>query len=340
VLLLIASATLPGQNERARMLARIARYGVACDAILLVIAAAAGFLYERNASRRDAELYRPPGRLIDIGGYKLHIHCEGSNGPTVVLEYGLEGSYLDWRLVQPELARFTRVCAYDRAGYGWSDPSPRARIPSAMAEELHSLLHAAGEPSPYILVAHSFASYNAVMFAHQFPNEMRGLVLVDGPPALSHYPCPLRRLVTTRAMQFLIPLGLPRWRGWCGGAAPSDLRGEKQAITCRPSLYATYYRENAERPASAQQIRAITSLGDIPLIVIARDPSFPYVVEGAEWELIQKQKLSLSTHAELVVATGSGHDIPLRRPDLIISAVKKIAAQSPGTGGHPGKSGR
>jgi pimeloyl-ACP methyl ester carboxylesterase len=319
------------------VLARLVRYVVGCELALVLLLAFTGFLYERQASRRERALYRPPGRRIDVGGYRLHLHCGGSGGPTVVLEYGLEASYLDWHLVEPEIARFTRVCVYDRAGYGWSDPSPRMRVPSVMADELHALLVAAGEKAPYLLVAHSFGSYNAVMFAHKFPQEVLGLVLVDGMSTLSNFPFALRKRISLRVMEALMPFGVPRWRGWCGGTGPRDLRGLKQAISCRRSLYRTFYRENDSLARSAEEVRAIPTLGQVPLIVIARDPSLSAGDRG-RWELIQKQKLGLSTQAELIVASGSGHDIPLRRPDLIISAVKKLAAQIPSTGGHPGNS--
>ena len=150
----------------------------------------------------------------------------------------------------------------------------------------------------------------------------------------------MRKRISLLGIEALMPFVIPRWRGWCGGAAPRDLRGVKQAISCRRSLYRTFYRENEALSASAEEIRAITTLGQVPLIVIARDPSIPYAGERARWERIQKQRLGLSTNAELMVATGSGHDIPLARPDLIISAVKKLVAQSPSTGGQPGNSGR
>jgi len=177
-----------------------------------------------------------------------------------------------------------------------------------------------------------------VMFAHKFPQEVLGLVLVDGIGTLSNFPFPLRKRISLLGMEALMPFGLPRWRGWCGGSGPRDLRGLKQAISCRASLYRTFYRENDSLSASAGEVRAIRTLGKVPVIVIARDPSIPYAADRAQWELIQKEKLGLSTNSELIVAAGSGHDIPLRRPDLIVSAVKTLASQSPGTGGHPGNS--
>ena len=298
-----------------------------------------GVLYEWRAHQRDLKLHHPPGKLVDIGGYRLHISCAGSGDPTVVLEYGHQACYLNWYLVQPEIARFTRVCFYDRGGYGWSDPSPRPRVPSVMAEELHTLLRAAGEKPPYILVAHSFGSFNAVMFAHRFPEEVSGVVLVDGLHTLSSFPMQLRERVRLRWMQLMIPFGLPRWRGWCGGRAPEVIRGEKQAISCRAGLFGAFYREGAALPESVLEMRAITSLGATRLIVIARDPNLGKVTSGeGDWQRVQEQKLQLSEKSELVIATGSGHDVPTARPDVVVAAVRKLVAQASGTGEHPGNS--
>ena len=195
-LAIVLLTRLAGQDDAARNSLRILRYVLALEVLVLIILACTGFLYERRARDRDLRLYHPPGKLVDVGGYRLHISCAGGgSGPTVVLEYGHQASYLDWYLVQPEIASFARVCFYDRAGYGWSDPSPQPRVPSVMAEELRRLLHAAGEKPPYILVAHSFGSFNAVVFTHKFPEEVLGLVLVDGLHTLSLFPFRLEERV-------------------------------------------------------------------------------------------------------------------------------------------------
>jgi pimeloyl-ACP methyl ester carboxylesterase len=304
-----------------------------------MLVAIVGFLYEHRARNRDAILYQPPGKLIDIGGYRLHLSCAGEPGPTVVLEYGHQASYFDWRLVQPEIAKFARVCFYDRAGYGWSDRCARPRISSVMADELHTLLHTAGEKPPFILVAHSFGSYNAVMFTRKFPDEVSGLVLVDGLHTFSDFPFSVSELVSLKTMQFLMSFGLPRWRKWCGGTGPESLRGERQAVLCRPGLYAAFYRERAALPQSVAEMRRIDSLGSVPLIAIAHDPKMLPGSPGIDdWDHVQQQKLHLSKNSELIVATGSAHDIPLARPDVIVAAVKKLVAQASGTGGQPGKS--
>ena len=326
------------EYDLARHFFRDARWVLGAELFLVVFLSIIGLIYERHSRERDAQLYRPPGKLIDIGGYRLHLSCTGSgSGPVVVIEYGHQSSSVEWHQVQPEIATFARVCFYDRAGYGWSDPSPKPRVPSVMAAELNSLLHAAGEKPPYILVAHSLASYNAVMFTHKFPDEVAGLVLVDGLRNFDVSPMGLTEAISLRMMQLMIPFGIPRWRGWCGGTGPEDLRGKKQALSCRPSLYGAYYRERAAFPDSAREMQGITDLGLVPLIVIAHDPKMGNS-SPEFWQKVQDEKLRLSKNSELVIATGSDHDIPMKKPDVIVAAVRKLVSQRPGTGGHPGKS--
>ena len=317
---------------------KAARYTAVGELLALLVLATIGLLYERRAERRDREIYPPLGKLVDIGGYRLHLNCAGK-GPTVVLEYGQQGSYTDWYRVQPQIAEFARVCIYDRGGYGWSDPSPKARVPSVIADELYSLLHAAGEAPPYILVGHSFGGLTALMFAHKFPTEVAGVVLVDASLPEMMWQFRWQDRVHLRLMSAVTPFGLPRWRGWCGGGVPEQIRDLKQAITCRSSLYGSYYREWSAFPESAREIRAITNIGSIPLVVIARDPNMQgNLPHEARWNQLQRERQRFSSNSEFVVATGSGHDVPLGRPNVITAAVKKVLTQTSGTGGHPGNS--
>ena len=132
------------------------------------------------------QTYPPLGQLVDVGGYRLHIVCIGEGSPTVVLEAGLIGLVLAWSLVQPNISHFTRVCAYDRAGYGWSDPNPTEIPPTSqrLIHELHTLLLNTSVEGPYILVAHSFGGLNARLFAHEYPHETAGLVWLIQPTSL------------------------------------------------------------------------------------------------------------------------------------------------------------
>ena len=147
--------------------------------IILLVTVIIGILYQKGSSLRDQYRYQPLGRLIDIEGYKLHVHCTGKGNTTVVLDAGMGGTSLGWSLVQPEIAKFTRVCSFDRAGYGWSEESASKRTSLHIVEELHTLLHKAHIPGPYILVGHSFGGCNALLFANLYPEETVGVVLVE-----------------------------------------------------------------------------------------------------------------------------------------------------------------
>jgi pimeloyl-ACP methyl ester carboxylesterase len=340
LLVSFVAAKLVGNITAVHVAAKGFRFVLSFELFGLALIAVIGFVYEHRSEKDDRRLYPPPGQLVDIGGYRLHLHCEGK-GPTVVLEYGHQGSYTDWYRVQPQLAEFTRVCVYDRGGYGWSDPSPKSRVPSVMAEELHAVLRAAGEKPPYILVGHSFGGLTSLMFAHKFPNDVAGIVLVDASLPEMMSTGRWQHLARIRWMQMAVMIGLARWRGWCGGNAVMEIRELKQAITCHPALYETYRREWTSFPESGAEIRAIAGIESIPLIVIAREaPAERSGDREAQWNRLQQERTKLSSNSEFVVAQGSRHDVPGDRPDVIVAAVRKVVAQASGTAGHPGNSVR
>lgn len=318
------AARLGDNQDLARNCARAFRIVLAIEVAALVIVALIGLRYERRARQDDAAQFHPAGKLVDIGGYRLHLYCTGSGGPTVILEHGHRATYLDWYRVQPEIAQFTRVCSFDRAGYGWSDPSPRDRTPTVMTDELYSALKVLGEKPPYVLVAHSFGAMDAVMFAHKFPNEVAGVVLVDGSSPESLHRASLRTRLWFRMIQLTIPFGLPRWRGWFDGG-PKEAVAMKRALTCRSQFIETIFREDAAFPATASEIRGITSLGSVPMVVITRDPATGSNSESeARHAQQQREMAQLSSNARLVVADGSAHDVPLARPDVVVQAVKNL----------------
>src|SRR5256885_2868437 len=150
--------------------------------LVLVLAALfvlAGLLYENVSETRDRRFNPMPGQRIDVGGFKMHIHCTGQGSPTVILESGLGDTYVSWHKVQPQIAKFARVCSYDRAGLGFSDPSSQPRTSKVMAEELHALLTAANVAPPYVLVGHSMGGFNVRLFASLYRSEVVGIVLAD-----------------------------------------------------------------------------------------------------------------------------------------------------------------
>ena len=145
----------------------------------LLVLLLAGAIYESLAEAADAKAYPPPGQMVDVGGYRLHINCTGKGSPTVVIDTGWGDASAAWGWVQPEVAKTTRICTYDRAGMGWSEASPLPRTAREFAKELHTLLANANEPGPFVLVGHSLAGYTMRVYAHDYPEEVAGLVLID-----------------------------------------------------------------------------------------------------------------------------------------------------------------
>jgi pimeloyl-ACP methyl ester carboxylesterase len=318
--------------RRGRQVLRWIGRGLAAVAGLIVVLALVGASYEAIAAAGDARRYPVPGQLVDVGGERLHIQCVGTGSPTVVLDAGLGGSSLDWSLVQSELGSSTRVCAYDRAGMGWSDPSPYPRTPRQIADELHTLLTNAGIAGPYVLVGHSLAGKNVRLFALTHPDQVAGMVLVD---ARSEYvdantlPAEVQafqRASAAQASQFRVArsLGLVRLIGaslWGAPAMPRETRTEGMLLTTSQRGVDAQTAEGLERAADDAQLQTAPSLGDRPLIVLAAEQSMtatPY------WAEAQRRQAALSTNGRLIVAAGSRHYIHWEQPTLVIDAVRQV----------------
>jgi pimeloyl-ACP methyl ester carboxylesterase len=320
-----------------RVIRGIARGG---GVVLILIAglALAGASYEAIAAGGDAKAYPPPGRLIDVGGYRLHIQCVGTGSPTVVLDAGLGRTSLDWSLVQPVIGQTTRVCAYDRAGMGWSDSGPAPRTPAQIAGELHTLLGNAGIAGPYVLVGHSLGGKNVRLFALQHPDEVAGMVLVDarGEYVDEHTsPAEAQAFQQAMAQQGTIyglarALGVVRLVGASQEgtpALPSETRLAMALFTTGQRGIATTAAEGQQRAADDRQLQAAPSLGARPLIVLAAGQNMeqtPY------WAEAQRRQAALSTNGRLIVAEGSGHGIQLEQPALVIDAVQQVVALARG----------
>jgi pimeloyl-ACP methyl ester carboxylesterase len=304
---------------------------------------------------------------VDIGGYRLHLREMGSGAPTVVLEAGLAGFSLDWGLTQPRVAEFARVVAYDRAGYGWSDPGPAPRDAERIARELHELLRRADIPGPYVLVGHSFGGFTQRMFAHLYPDETVGMVLVDSihedmlerldPQARPTFVW-LARLVdyALRVLGVGGRLGTVRALGVLGGLPmlypftklPKPERDMAFALRYPAVFFRTSQAEYAAFPRSIEQVRATGSLGDKPLVVITalgsdqnqRRPTTDLATgldrrDGilgrmARYGVELQQDLAnrLSTRGEHLVTRDSGHQIGLTQPDLVVEAIRSVIAAS------------
>ena len=136
------------------------------------------------------DIDHPPGKMVDVGGYQLHIHCLGNGAPTIILESGIGGFSLEWMDIQASLSKQATVCSYDRAGYGWSQRSPLPRTARTMARELDTLLINAGIPGPYLLAGHSFGGYIIRYYAQRHPEKVIGLVMIDAshPEQFKYFP--------------------------------------------------------------------------------------------------------------------------------------------------------
>jgi pimeloyl-ACP methyl ester carboxylesterase len=148
--------------------------------VALLVLAVIGAIYQAIATQLDERAYPPPGKLVDVGGHRLHIRCAGQGTPTVILEAANLGMSAHWVRVQQQLADTTRVCAYDRAGMGWSESGPEPRDAKQISSELHDLLaNVAGIEGPYVLVGHSYGGLYSRMYAARYSEEVAGVVLVD-----------------------------------------------------------------------------------------------------------------------------------------------------------------
>src|SRR5215216_2168598 len=145
----------------------------------LLALAVIGAIYQVIATQIDQRTYLPPGEMVNVNGRLMHINCMGEGSPTVILEAANFGMSAHWVRVQQQLAKSTRVCAYDRAGMGWSEPGPEPRDARQISSELHTLLKNADTEGPYVLVGHSYGGLYARMYAARYPNEVAGVVLVD-----------------------------------------------------------------------------------------------------------------------------------------------------------------
>jgi len=314
-----------------------------------LIATGAGALYERAGERRDLRRLPRIGRAIDIGGRSLNIFCSGEGSPAVIFDSGAGSSGYDWAEIQPEIARLTQACWFDRAGYGWSDPGPYPRTSAATSRDLHALLQRAGVPPPYIMVGHSLGGLNARVYTGMYPADVAGLVLVDA----AHEDEP------RRAPKFMLGKTAPRWLWhpiWIAAqlargvgvvrltapriALPSEpvQRTREQivqALRFQPKTIATLVDPTS--PESYREAEASGDLGDRPLIVLTRGrvnaPANPSETDRqfAAYEQvwvheIQPKLAALSTRGRQIIVEKSGHGIPDEAPEAVIAAVLEVLA--------------
>ena len=303
-----------------------------------------------------------PGRLVDVGGWRLHLNCTGNGNasqPTVILEAGIGDFSVEWGLVQPEVARFARVCSYDRAGDGWSELGPHPRTLRQIVYELHTLLAKAGEQPPFVLVGHSFGGWPIRVYASTYPSDVAGIVLVEG-----GWDNPWRKLRErglVRSAELATGQPVPEVKT-AGPVRLSDIQGN---IRAQILAGVEQLRRNPNEPprdrlsADAQRMRAwalgrmghiIAGVnpfleeelallraereknekvyGDLPLVVITRrlsDAGGPDSEELLAERIKEHATLAaLSRRGKHVVAERSGHHVQIEQPELVIESIREV----------------
>lgn len=296
-----------------------------------------------------------PGRMIDVGGRRLHVQISGESGPSVVLESGLAATSLTWALVQPLIAQFARVMSYDRAGLGWSDDAAGPATALNAVQDLETLLDRAGLPAPFVLVGHSFGGLIARILQQRHPELVAGLALVD-PVVRDEWrePTPQRRAMLGRGVMLsrrgatLARIGVVRFAltrltsgsqrvpgllgkifAGRGAGTANRLVGEVRKIPREhwPAVAAHWSEERAFRtmaeylenlPLSVSQIDERRSLDDLPIVILSSGNS------SAESLAEHERDVRLSTRGEHLVIPNTGHWINLDAPGVIADAVRRI----------------
>jgi len=299
-----------------------------------------------------------PGRLVDVGGFRLHLHCSGSGRPAVVMDSALAGSSISWSLIQPDVSRLTRACSYDRAGFGWSDAGPMPRTAGRIADELYDLLRLAAVPAPYVLVGHSFGGLVVRLFASRHPGEVAGLVLIE--PAvpeewttpgdehraliargarLCAYGTAAARTGLARAVAALVGLGaLAPARAMVGLISRGGLRREDEGILAPiwklPPEARRVLRHAWTQPKFFEALGSqITTICDSAAEVLHAAPhdygDLPFVVISAATASARRLEADArlartSTRGRHVLAQNSGHWVPLDAPQAVIDAITAL----------------
>lgn len=314
-------------------------------------------VFALTPAQADAQLpFARAQQMVDIGGRRLNLYCSGSGPVTVVFDAHSGGGASTWLDVQPEVAKRTRACVYDRAGIGYSDPSQLPSTSGNAVNDLHKLLGAAGIAAPYVLVGSSFGGANVQLYTYRYPQEVKGLVLVEGQhedeidrtntasqgklKQMFDMGSEMQKECGVQSRKGFVP-GSEMW-GNCVGAIPANhgraLAAAELAIQRSPAYWDARISEEDNFGASGAELRAARRpFGDLPLVVLARGVS-PYAVPGrpqsalnkaveAENLAIQKEIAAFSTRGKLRVVPGAGHIIHANKPEAVVKAIEEVLAQ-------------
>ena len=304
-------------------------------AIAIGSLAAIGAIYQLIATAIDRRAFPPPGQLIDVGGFQMHLHCAGANvggSSTVILEKGLGSTSSAWTLVQPEVAKATRVCSYDRAGTGWSDSSPEPRDARQIARELHTLLQNANIPGPYILVGWSMGGLYTREYAGQYGDQVAGLVLVDSshPDQWTSTPGGQKQFESNARIYSLAPilarLGVMRLMGLRQPASglPTPYNEQLTASFAATKDWDAQSAEFLDSPASMTQVRESKLPDNLPLFVLTATEHSMSPEQEDLWQVWQTDLALLSTNSIHQIVEGADHASFWRDPTMVKPSVAAI----------------
>ncbi|MES2626233.1 MAG: alpha/beta hydrolase [Pseudomonadota bacterium] len=302
---------------------------------LLIIALIVGRIYEVMAEARDDKRLPPPGQLYDVDGHVMHMHCQGQGSPTIVVEQGNGAQSLGWSEVNEGLSHVSRTCAYDRAGMGYSEPVRGPASASDIAQNLQKLLVAAEINDDLVLVGWSAGGIYQREFYRQFPERVKGMVLVDSaheqqterlPPAGDD-----ASLDADKFYQVLAPFGAVRLSGlveqqFSNSTFSAPIRDRLININLKSHMHRTLLNESEGFDAELAQLRTPPALNNLPLIVIAEGkPDTAFMQENLPiWNELQQELKGLSSNSRLVVAENSPHEIHRYQPGLIVESVSEV----------------
>jgi pimeloyl-ACP methyl ester carboxylesterase len=305
-----------------------------------------GAIYQALATSRDRFMFLPPGKLIQINGKNWHYQIAGKGHPTVIVDSGTGGTHLDWQLVQPEVAKFTKILTYDRAGYGWSDISSEPRTAEQVVNELRQLLREVEIEPPYILVGMSLGGLFSRLFAYHYPEEVVGMVVVDAAHERMYEGTPVEWVELNKRLEGLLVhvvpimghIGLLRllvtfdslpFAAGLFQKFPPSIRPVAKALYSQTQFGKTFAQESAAVSISmnqVEQVRKIKRFPDIPLIVLSSGkPDFDITQDVLQkLQELHTDLANESSQGIHIVAHESGHAIQLDRPELVINAIRQV----------------
>ncbi len=325
----------PGSNAPQSYLAaldrdpRLTRNRLAFAALALLLIS--GFAYEQFGQWRDHRRSPQIGQSFDVGGRKLNIYCSGEGSPAVIFDAGQSMPGVDWALVQPEIAMFTRACWYDRAGLGWSDAGPYPGVSDSAAHDLHTLLAAAQDPPALnVLVGHSMGGYDVRVYRGMYPREVAGMVLVDASHEDAASPAALPKALhhlTAGVLEFAGYFGVLRLLAPDPDPTPDrftrDQWAEIWSLRWQPKSVLAAVSGFRGRNARRSRLSYAGNFGDLPLIVLTAGHSG---LEQDIWNELQAELAWRSTRGRQVIVE-AGHMIPEQAPEAITQAIYEIYSE-------------